>query len=254
MTRIAVIGISEFSLAFAVRLQEAGADVVCFDSIAAQFSPVTQADSVEEAVLNADLVFVFSSAHQALTLARTMTALLKPGALYVDFSPVSPAIRNTIAAAIGEEHSADGAIAQEKEIELSGPAAKQIADVLMSLSEEVTVVSDKIGDVATRTILRSLLKKSLATAITDTLWAAESLGVHDWVWEEIHRLVQADIAQELIDDTARNFKRHQIEMQDVAEIVASSGYDSTMIAPTQFNHGRIMHGKKIPHSQPSPKK
>ena len=83
-------------------------------------------------------------------------------------------------------------------------------------------------------------------------WAAESLGIEEWAWKDIQAELtsfNADAAQALIDDAAHNFKRHQIAMQDVVELLASSGYDSTMIAPIQFTHGRIMHGKKIPYSQ-----
>jgi hypothetical protein len=40
-----------------------------------------------------------------------------------------------------------------------------------------------------------------------------------------------------------------MDMQDVLEMLSESGYESTMLAPIQFNHGRIMHGKKIPHAQ-----
>jgi hypothetical protein len=86
----------------------------------------------------------------------------------------------------------------------------------------------------------------VSAALTDTLWAAESLGIQDWAWEEIQKLITIENAQGLIDDTAQNFKRHQIELQDLSELMISSGYESTMVAPIQFNYGRIMHGKKIP--------
>ena len=85
----------------------------------------------------------------------------------------------------------------------------------------------------------------------------QSLGIEEWAWKDIQAQLTSlnpEVAQSLIDDAAHNFKRHQIAMQDVVEILAGSGYESTMIAPIQFTHGRIMHGKKIPYSQATAKK
>lgn len=257
MTRIAVIGLSDSLLELAVSLKDAGADVAGFDSHVPQYVPIPVSSSVEEAVEGADIVLVQSAPHLALSTAEKISPVLKAGAIYADFSAGTPDLKQRIAQTVPEGACADAALVAEVGVETAGPAAMRMVSELTALSLPAYFISDRAGDVATRQLLRNLLAKSLTGALTDTLWAAESIGLQDFAWQEIQRQFEgmtAASAQELINDAAHNFKRHQIEMQDVVEILAQSGYESTMIAPIQFTHGRIMHGKKIPHAQPPAKK
>ena len=257
MTRIAVLGLTEPSLHLADALRATGAQVVGFDAAPPQYAPVTIAESIEDAVQGADIVLSFTAPNLAFSTAEKATASLKQDALFADFSATSPETKKRISEAVPAGAFIDAAQVSDITIEASGANAQGFADTLNALSVKTVAVSSVPGDVATRMLLRSLLAKSLATAVTDTLWAAESLGLEDWAWEEVQRQLSemsGQDAQDLIDDTATNFKRHQIEMQDVVELLASSEYESTMVAPIQFNHGRIMHGKKIPHSQAPHKK
>ena len=81
------------------------------------------------------------------------------------------------------------------------------------------------------------------------------MGLEDWAYEEILREFDSSssaTAKRYLSGTAQHVKRRQIEMLDVVEMLNESGYESTMIAPIEFNYGRILHGKKIPFSkQPS---
>ena len=257
MTTFAVIGLTEPGLHVADALRTAGAQVVGFDAAPPQYAPVSVTTSIEEAVQGADIVLSFTAPNLAFSTAERANAALKQDALYADFSATSPQTKKRISAALPAGAFIDAALVSETTIEASGANAQGFADVLNAMSVKADVVSDVPGAVATRMLLRSLIAKSLATAVTDTLWAAESLGLEDWAWEEVQNQLSSmteQDAQDLINDAATNFKRHQIEMQDVVELLAGSEYESTMVAPIQFNHGRIMHGKKIPHSQASHKK
>ena len=257
MTRIAVIGLSDSLLALAVSLKDAGAEVVGFDTHTPQYVPITVSSSIEDAVTSSDIVLVHSTPHLAHSTAEKIAPVLKAGAIYADFTTATPELKQRVAQTVPEEAHADAAIVDELGVEASGAAALRLVSELTALSFPAYFISDKPGDVALRQLLRNLLAKSLTGALTDTLWAAESVGMQDFAWQEIQRQfdgMTAARAQELIDDAAHNFKRHQIEMQDVVEILSQSGYESTMIAPIQFTHGRIMHGKKIPHAQPAAKK
>lgn len=256
MTRFAVLGLTDASLPLAVALQAGGAEVVGYDPAAPQFAPFALAGSVTEAVSDADVVLSFSTPQNALALASQSASLLKADALYVDLGPGTPAHKQRLSELCATGAFVDAALIQET-VEAAGIKAAQLAQFFDASDVPTVVVSENVGDVAKRQLIRTLLRNGLAEVLTDTLWAAESLGIEDWAWPDIQNTLtalDADSAQALIDDAAYNFKPHQIAMQDVVEILAQSGYESTMIAPIQFTHGRLMHGKKIPHSNAPTKK
>jgi 3-hydroxyisobutyrate dehydrogenase-like beta-hydroxyacid dehydrogenase len=256
MTRIAVLGLTDASLPLAVVLQAGGAEVVGYDPAAPQFAPFELADSVENAVHNSDIVLSFGTPQNAVSLATKSAPLLKADALYVDLGPGTPAHKQRLGELFAAGSFVDAALNQDT-IEAAGAGAQKLAEILGFTEVNTVVVSDTVGDVAKRVLIRTLLRSGLAEVITDTLWTAESLGIEDWAWADIQKSltkINADTTQALIDDAAANFKPHQMAMQDVVEILAESGYESTMIAPIQFTHGRLMHGKKIPHSQAPAKK
>lgn len=251
MTRIAVIGPSDAGLRLGVALQAAGAEVVGFELAPAEYVPIPQASSITEAA-SADVVLSFVAPHLAEKTAQEFAPLLQSGAIYADFTTGTPELKKRLAQLFPDHAYTDAALPAAGTIEAAGSAAHALFVVLTNLKIAVTVISDIPGDAAARTLIRTLLSNGLAEVVADTLWAAESLGIEEWAWKDIQAELtsfNADAAQALIDDAAHNFKRHQIAMQDVVELLTSSGYDSTMIAPIQFTHGRIMHGKKIPYSQ-----
>jgi hypothetical protein len=256
MTRIAVLGLIDTSLPLAVALQAGGAEVVGYDPAAPQFAPFDLAPSVEEAVHTADVVLSFSTPQNAQALATQSSAQLSADTLYVDLGPGTPAHKQRLGELFPTGTFLDASLNQGT-LEVAGAEARKLAELLGSAEVKTEVVSDTVGDVAKQVLIRTLLHNGLAEIITDTLWAAESLGIEGWAWDDIRQMfteMNADSAQALIDDAAHHFKRHQIAMQDVVELLASTGYESTMIAPIQFTHGRIMHGKKIPFSQAPTKK
>ncbi|MEY4532682.1 MAG: hypothetical protein RI926_451 [Actinomycetota bacterium] len=256
MTRITVIGASDAGLRLGVALQSAGAEVVGFDLAPAEFLPIPLTNRLEEAAA-ADVVLNFGAPQIAEKTASEIASQLKAGAIFADVSSGTPEQKKRLSSLFIEGAYADVALSPSGWLEASGTGARALADALTPLGVTVSVISTRPGDAAARTLIRTLLSNGLAEVVADTLWAAESLGIEDWAWQDIQEQFTAlngDAAQALIDDTAHNFKRHQIAMQDVVEILSGSGYDSTMIAPIQFTHGRIMHGKKIPHSQAPVKK
>ena len=251
MTRIAVIGTSDAGLRLGVALQAAGAEVVGFELAPAEYVPIPQASSITEAA-SADVVLSFVAPHLAEKTAQEFAPQLQSGAIYADFTTGTPELKKRLAELFPAHAYTDAALPSAGTIEAAGSAAHALFVALTNLKVDVTVISDVPGDAAARTLIRTLLTNGLAEVVADTLWAAESLGIEQWAWKDIQAHLTSlnpEAAQDLIDDAAHNFKRHQIAMQDVVELLAGSGYDSTMIAPIQFTHGRIMHGKKIPYSK-----
>ena len=257
MTRIAILGPSDAGVRLGIALHQAGADVIGFALATGEYSPLPEASKLEEALAGADLVLSFVSPQQAHTTAQSCAALLSEVALYVDFTPGTPDTKKNLAAEFKVDVFVDAALTSHGTIEASGAGSTSFAQLLGHLNQNVSVLSVVPGDAAARALIRTLFRNGMAEVLADTLWAAESLGIQDGAWADIQSeltSMNAESAQALIDDTAHNFKRHQMSMQDVVELLAGSGYESTMIAPIQFTHGRLMHGKKIPHSQAPAKK
>ena len=263
--RIAVLGLGDDAQVLAVELAQAGADVVAFDPSVRRLPGVSLAETLPEAVSGADVVLSLTSPMQALKTAREAAAAFAesgladtPAAIYVDLNPATPSTKRSLASNFTDGVFVDGSLSiagteakPEFALSASGPAAHRLADVLTGLPITVDVVSAVPGDAAARALLRSLLVEGIANAVIDTLWAAETLGMQDWAFDEVLREFDggsADSIKSSLASTSKNFKPLQMEMQNVLEMLSESGYESTMLAPIQFNHGRIMHGKKIPHA------
>lgn len=214
------------------------------------------------AVSHAQVVFALTSQHHALTVAEQAAPLLGTGCIYVDLNTATPASKKRLAGLFPTESFVDAALknpgseSDQLTLSVAGNGAQRLSELLSSLDLQIDVVSDVPGDATARKLLHDLFTKNITSVLIDTLWAAESMGLQEWAYEDIKQefdSFSSARAQELITDASVNFKRSQIEMADVVEMLTDSGYESTMLAPIQFNYGRIMHGKKIPYSKPAKK-
>jgi 3-hydroxyisobutyrate dehydrogenase-like beta-hydroxyacid dehydrogenase len=143
-------------------------------------------------------------------------------------------------------------LAEKVPMGVAGTGATKFVELLQPFGLDLEYVSEVPGEAAARKLIRSILAKGMAGVIIDTLWAAESMGLQEWAYEEILRefdTSSAATAKRYLSGTAQHVKRRQIEMLDVVEMLNESGYESTMIGPIEFNYGRILHGKKIPFSK-----
>lgn len=216
--------------------------------------------TLEKAICDADVILAHNSPVHTFTVAEKVAAALTPGALFVDLSVGTPSSKKRLSALFSDGSFVDGALLsvtpgrdESTVLHVSGSGAQRFIKLMEPSLPHLEFVSDTPGDAAARKLLHDMLIKNITSVVVDTLWAAESLGLQGWAFEEIKREFDSfsgETAQHLITDAAQNFKRSQIEMADVVEMLSDSGYESTMLAPVQFNYGRIMHGKKIPHSKP----
>jgi hypothetical protein len=233
--RIAVLGNTDLATALTAELLAAGVELV-------------------SEVSDANVVFSAVAAMMAAKTAQEMADVLAAGAIYADASAGTPTAKHSLAELFASGSFADVALTVTDgrvTIAASGSAAPRLVDLLGDIVA-VEAISDAPGVAATRTLLRILLDNGMANVLVDSLWAAESLGQADWMHQEILRayeLATAQSAQAALSDVSVNFKRRQMDMQDVVELLSESGFESTVLAPIQFTHGRIMHSKKIPHAK-----
>lgn len=262
MTTIALIGLGEEALLLANTLGTTESQLIGFDVNVPARCPVEIAPSLADAVAEADVVLSLNTPMSALRVAEQAAPHLKSGALFVDANPLTPSVKKKLYGFFPGSSFVDlaimGSLTQEGmnvTISVSGPGAATFMELLGSTASHLDYVSDIAGDAAARNLLRSFFSKAATAAVIDTLWAAETLGQEEWAWSEIQKTftsLDAEAVQHLISETAKNFKRNQVELMDVVELFTESGYESTLAAPIQFNYGRIMHNKKIPFAEEPP--
>lgn len=257
--KVAFIGHSEAGSVVAGELIKAGFDVVGFDPAMRKASATPRAASLEEAVAGAALVLSLGSSAAPFRVAEQVAPILGLDALYADLNTGTPSMKKELAALFHDGSFVDVAVvgqdpvsAEKAALEVAGTDARRLIELLAPSGLHLEYVSDVPGEATARRLIRSLLAKGLAGVITDSLWAAESMGLQNWAYEEILEQFEshsAETAKRYLSGTAQHVKRRQIEMMDVVALLNESGYESTLIASIEFNYGRILHGKKIPFSK-----
>ena len=257
--RIAVIGLGEAGSLIAGGLRAAGATIVGFDAGNPPSPPVPVVQSLADAVVGAHVVISINSSTASRKVADAVAPLLEPGAIFADLNTGTPALKRSLAAVFPEGVFADVAImkpvpglAEKVPMCVAGPGARRFVDLLEPFGMSLEYVSEVPGEAAARKLLRSILAKGMAAVLIDCLWAAESMGLQEWAYEEILREFDSsssETAKRYLTGTAQHLKRRQIEMMDVTEMLNDTGYQSTMVDGVALTYSRILHSKKIPFSK-----
>ena len=257
--KIAVLGLSDAGLAIADGLKKAGAAVLGYDSAKLKFPPVPVADSVADAVRDADVVLSINSATVSFAMAESAVAHLKPGAVFADLNTGTPGLKAGLAKLFTADQFVDAApmkpvteLAEKTPMAVAGSGAKRFIELLSPLGLELEYVSEKPGDAAARRLLRSIVEKGTAALIVDLLWAAEAMGLEDWALEEIKREFDTNSSKTVqlyLDGTAQHAKRRTMEMNDVTEMLTDAKYESTTVHGTFATLSMVMHGKRVPFAK-----
>ena len=107
-------------------------------------------------------------------------------------------------------------------------------------------------DEAAKALLLKMLTEGIAAVSIDFLWAAKSLGLENWAFEELKREFDssdAETAQLQLNSALLNAKRSTIEMTQITELLAGARYESTMTHGTMATYSQIMHSKPIPFAK-----
>jgi 3-hydroxyisobutyrate dehydrogenase-like beta-hydroxyacid dehydrogenase len=256
--RIGVIGLGEAGSLIADGLVAAGAQVLGYDPAVQDHRTIPLAASVEAAVADAAVVISINSATVSQRVAEQVAPLLAPDAIYADLNTGTPALKRKLAALFAPGVFADVAImqpvpglAEKVPMAVAGEGAHRFIELLEPFGLNLEFVSEVPGEAAARKLLRSILAKGMASVLIDCLWAAESLGLQDWAYQEILREFDSSTsatAKRYLSGTAKHVKRRQIEMMDVTEMLAEIGYQPTMVDGVALTYSRILHSKKIPFS------
>lgn len=254
--KIAFLGLGEDACQIANGLKNAGATVVGFDSVKPKYPPIRLADSVDAAVAGADIIFSLNSANVSLRVAQLAARELNPDAIYVDLNAGTPSLKRKLAQIIPAARFVDGALmkpvddlAEAVPIAVSGKSAARLVKVLKPIGMNLEFVSEVPGEAAARKLIGGILDRGMAALVTDTLWAAKSLGLEDWAIEAVREKfdsASAATVQGYLNETGLNPKRLSVEMGDVVEMLTDANYDSTMVNGISLTFSHVMHGRRIP--------
>jgi len=254
--RVAVLGLGEAGRELALALKVAGADVVAYEAGRVKNPPVELAESAEAAVDGADVILSVNSSTVAARTAESVAAALRPGAIYADLNPGTPALKQRLAGIIPDGLFADVAVPlttvddeRKEPMMVSGHGANKLIEKLSPYGLCFDYVSDEPGAAAARNLIRSMLAKGMAAVVADTLWAAKAMGLDQWAINEINKTFDAAssaAAQAALNDTAKHAKVRSVEMTDIVEMLAAANYDSTLVNGVGLTFSHVMHGRKVP--------
>ena len=195
-----------------------------------------------DAVKDADLIVSAVTAAQDLDAARSATAGLKPGAIFLDLNSASPGQKVASAQAI------DGAGGRYVEAAvmspfppkgmgspmlLGGPHAETAAPALAAVGFSNTrVFSDQVGKAAAAKLCRSVMIKGIEALLAESLLSARHYGVEETVLASLSDLLPIPdwdrLAGYMVSRSVEHGVRRAEEMREAARTVAEAGIEPLM--------------------------
>lgn len=245
---IAILGLGEAGSHFAndlVGLDGPPLTVIGYDPAPKrELSPlVTLAASNAEAARNADIILSVNVSAVAVAVAREVLPVLRQGQLYAEMNTASPATKQAVADMLHPS----GALAVDVAIMapvppkgiltpflVSGPAAALFAEKLRPYALDISVLSDMMGEAATRKLLRSIVYKGVAAVIGEAVAAGLAFDLEPYIREQIRSVIGGNDA--LIDRFLEGSKTHALrrshELEAVVSMLMASGVEPVMSRAT----------------------
>jgi len=239
---IAVLGLGEAGSAIAGDLAAAGARVLGFDPVQPAREGVEPAADAPAAVATADIVLSVNTAAVALEVAETVAPALPSGCLYADLNTAPPALKRSVASAVGVAF-ADVALMEpvpdwgvRTPALASGDGAERFAAAFDRFGMPVTSVGPEPGAAAARKLARSVFMKGQAAAIGEALEAAGRLGCEDWLYRNIETTMaaaDARLVRRLVEGSRQHAGRRVDEMAAAVAMLEELGVEPRVAAASE---------------------
>lgn len=248
----AIIGLGEAGSRYATALVGAGHTVTAFDprDVPAP-EGVSLAASEAEAVTEADLILVLTSAAVARKITETSAPHLKQEAIYADMTSSAPAEMESLAEDVEQTgaHFADVAIlgpvtvaGAATPLMISGTGATKAADVFRELGATVDTLDAPAGAAMAHKLLRSVFMKGLASLIVEAISAGEAAGATEWIRNEIAKQLAGDgqaVIDRFLTGTRLHAERRGFEMESARDYLSSLNVDAEMTSGTVASLKRL---------------
>ncbi|GAA1688528.1 NAD(P)-dependent oxidoreductase [Microbacterium sediminicola] len=250
--RVAVIGLGEAGSTYARGLRDRGADVIGYDR-AFELDDVGCAPDAVSAARGADLVLSLVCAANAADVADEVADVCQ-GAVFADMNTGSRELKQHVTSRMARAGvpCADVAIMAPilrhgimTQLLTSGPGAAEVSRLFTALEVPISVVGTQPGDAASLKLTRSVFLKGLGSLVFESLRAAEALGAHDWMLEQMAGEFGPEgetLVERLITGTRLHAVRRSHEMKDVREYLRSIDVPAEMTEGTIAWLDRIVAG------------
>jgi 3-hydroxyisobutyrate dehydrogenase-like beta-hydroxyacid dehydrogenase len=173
-------------------LVAAGAEVFGFDPKVPAPEGVWQGRDETDAVREADLVLSLTTAEHAEAAVLAALPAVQRGTVWAEANTAGPSLKQRLAdqldlSGVGLVDVAIMAPVPPTGLRTpmlaSGPAAELFAGVMADLGVSIDVVDGPVGAASSRKLLRSVVYKGLAAAVTEATAAAGAAGCAAWFEE-----------------------------------------------------------------------
>jgi 3-hydroxyisobutyrate dehydrogenase-like beta-hydroxyacid dehydrogenase len=246
---IAMLGLGEAGSHFANDLAAMGIEVIGYDPnpIRQLYPTINLAQSNLEASKNADIIFSVNLSSESENIAKEIAHVLKPHQFFCEMNTSSPEKKKAIATILKSSgvKMIDLAIMAPvppkgimTPLLASGEFADEFLASIQFLNLAITKVNNgKIGDAATRKLLRSIVYKGIAAVICEAVEAGEKFEMQSYIREQIRSVIGGN--DELIDRFVEGSKTHALrrmhEMEAVIEMLQEKDLDPIVSRGTRDN-------------------
>jgi len=249
--RVAFIGFGEAGQALSRGLLEAGAaSIRAYDILAealekARALGAAAASDHVDAVREADIVFLATTASSSLQAATSCLPGLRKGQLFLDINSVSPQRKIETAACVAPTGALYVDVAVMAPVApylhkvpclIGGPGASQLLPRARAMGMKMDFVSDEVGQASAIKMFRSIMIKGLEALVLESMLAASEYRVEERVLaslkETFPTLDWEKISGYMLERVVSHGKRRAAEMREVAETLRGIGIEPLMAAAT----------------------
>jgi 3-hydroxyisobutyrate dehydrogenase-like beta-hydroxyacid dehydrogenase len=254
--RICFIGFGEAGQALATGLRSAGVThTSAWDILfpqpqgekvraAAKRIGARQANSLQDALGEADIVLAAVTAASSLDAAVAAKPYLRPDQFWLDINSVSPGRKQETAAALdGAAKYVDVAVMapvhpalHKTPMLLAGPHAAALAPILHELEMKASIAGETVGAAAAIKMVRSVMIKGMEALTLECFLAAHCAGVEPQIFQSLAGsfpgLDWPHIVEYNLERMANHGTRRAHEMEEVADTLRELGIAPHMTTGT----------------------
>jgi len=206
---------------------------------------VAAARDHEDAVRDADIVFLAVTASSSLQAALSCLPGLKKGQLFLDINSVSPRRKIETAARVAPTGAAYVDVAVMAPVApyehkvpclIGGPGAAALLPRARALGMKMDLVSEAVGQASAIKMFRSIMIKGLEALVLEAMLAAREYRVEERVLASLEETFPSldweKLSGYMLERVVSHGRRRAAEMREVAETLQGIGIEPLMAAAT----------------------
>jgi 3-hydroxyisobutyrate dehydrogenase-like beta-hydroxyacid dehydrogenase len=246
---VAILGLGEAGAHFANDLAAMGVNVVGYDPnpVRKLHESIVLASSNAEAVKNADIIFSANLSSVSEHIAYEIVGVLQPHQFFCEMNTSGPEKKKKIETILKPSgvQMIDLAIMApvppkgiKTPLLAAGEHSQAFFEKIQDLNLDILVLENsKIGDAATRKLLRSIVYKGIAAVVCEAMEAGQAFGMGSYMRAQISSLIGGndDLIDRFVEGSRTHALRRMHEMEAVIEMLESKGIKPIVTRGTRDN-------------------